>query len=187
MWKYDKKLQYPVNITSPDLMMAKNILTQFGGPNGELAAALRYLTMRYSMPDDEGRALLTDIGTEELAHVEMISAMVYQLMQGSSLEDLKKAGLDGMYSEHGCGLYPTNAQGYPFRVDYFAITGDPVADLAENLAAEQKARAIYENLMNLTNRPDILAPLAFLRQREIVHYQRFLELYRKYEKQFKCK
>ena len=143
--------------------------------------------MRYSMPDDEGRALLTDIGTEELAHVEMISTMVYQLMQGASLEDLKRAGLDGMYTEHGCALYPTNAQGYPFRVDYFAITGDPVADLAENLAAEQKARAIYENLMNLTNRPDILAPLSFLRQREIVHYQRFLELYRKYEKQFKCK
>lgn len=187
MWKYDKKLQYPVNITTPDLQMAKNILTQFGGPNGELAASLRYLTMRYSMPDDEGRALLTDIGTEELAHVEMISAMVYQLMQGASVEELKKAGLDGMYTEHGYGLYPTNAQGYPFRVDYFAITGDPIADLAENLAAEQKARAVYENLMALTNRPDILAPLSFLRQREIVHYQRFLELYRKYQKMFQCK
>ena len=187
MWTYEKKLQYPVNITSPDLKMAKNILTQFGGPNGELGAALRYLTMRYSMPDDEGRALLTDIGTEELAHIEIISAMVYQLMQGVSVEDMKKAGLDGMYTEHGFGLYPTNAQGYPFRADYIAITGDPIADLAENLAAEQKARAVYENLMNLTNRPDILAPLSFLRQREVVHYARFKELYDKYTQQLMCK
>ena len=180
MWKYDKKLQYPVNITTPDLQMAKNILTQFGGPNGELAASLRYLTMRYSMPDDEGRALLTDIGTEELAHVEMISAMVYQLMQGASVEELKKAGLDGMYTEHGYGLYPTNAQGYPFRVDYFAITGDPIADLAENLAAEQKARAVYENLINMTDDKDVIDVLLFLRQREVVHFNRFKELYEKY-------
>lgn len=180
MWKYDKKLQYPVNIVKPDLMMAKNIITQFGGSNGELAAALRYMTQRYTMPDDMGKALLTDIATEELAHVEIISAMVYQLMQGATLEELKCAGLDGHYTEHGIGLYPTNSQGYSFRVDYFAVTGDPIADLAENLAAEQKARAIYENLMDLTDRPDILAPLSFLRQREIVHYQRFLELYNHY-------
>lgn len=136
MWKYDKKLQYPVNIVKPDLMMAKNIITQFGGSNGELAAALRYMTQRYTMPDDMGKALLTDIATEELAHVEIISAMVYQLMQGATLEELKCAGLDGHYAEHGIGLYPTNSQGYSFRVDYFAVTGDPIADLAENLAAD---------------------------------------------------
>jgi len=111
MWKYDKKLQYPVNIVKPDLMMAKNIITQFGGSNGELAAALRYMTQRYTMPDDMGKALLTDIATEELAHVEIISAMVYQLMQGATLEELKCAGLDGHYAEHGIGLYPTNSRG----------------------------------------------------------------------------
>lgn len=180
MWKYDKKLQYPVDICQPDLQMAKVLITQFGGSNGELAAALRYLTQRYTMPDNYGKALLTDIGTEELAHVEIISAMVYQLTQGVSLNDIKCAGMESHYADHGLSLYPTSASSYPFRVDYFAVTGDPIADLAENLAAEQKARAIYEHLMDLTDRRDILAPLSFLRQREIVHYQRFLELYNHY-------
>lgn len=180
MWKYDKKLQYPIHIQNGDLSMAKNIITQFGGPNGELSASMRYLTQRYTMPDDKGKALLTDIGTEELAHMEMISTMVYQLMQGASLQEIKQAGLEGHYTEHGFSLYPVNAQGYSFRVDYFAATGDPIADLCEDLAAEQKARAIYENLMDLTNCPDILGPLSYLRQREIVHYQRFLELYNEY-------
>lgn len=180
MWKYEKTLQYPVNIKHKDLKMAKYLVTQFGGPNGELAALLRYLTQRYTMPDDKGKALLTDIGTEEMAHMEMISAMVYQLMDGATIEEIKAAGLEGHYTEHGRSLYPVNAQGYPFRVDYFAVTGDPIADLAEDMAAEQKARAVYENLMDLTDNPEILAPLSFLRQREIVHYQRFLELYNEY-------
>ena len=176
MWKYEKTLQYPVHITNKDLKMAKYIITQFGGSNGELGATLRYLTQRYTMPDDKGKALLTDIGTEEFGHLEMISAMVYQLMDGASLEELKAAGLEGHYTEHGV----------PFTVSYFAVTGDPIADLAEDMAAEQKARAIYEHLMDLTNDPDVLAPLSFLRQREIVHYQRFSELYKEYlEKGYK--
>lgn len=152
----------------------------FGGPNGELAASLRYLTQRYTMPDDKGKALLTDIGTEEFAHMEMISTMVYQLTKGASIEEIKAAGLEGNYTEHGVSLYPVDANGVPFTVAYFAVTGDPVADLAEDMAAEQKARAVYEHLMDLTKDPDILAPLSFLRQREIVHYERFKELYEEY-------
>lgn len=136
MWKYEKTLQYPVNIKHKDLQMAKYIITQFGGANGELAALLRYLTQRYTMPDERGRALLTDIGTEEMAHMEMISAMVYQLMEGATLEEIKAAGLEGHYTEHGRALYPVNAQGVPFKVDYFAVTGDPIADLAEDMAAD---------------------------------------------------
>lgn len=186
MWKYEKTLQYPVHITNKDLRMAKYIITQFGGSNGELGATLRYLTQRYTMPDDKGKALLTDIGTEEFGHLEMISAMVYQLMDGASLEELKVAGLEGHYTEHGYALYPIDSNGVPFTVSYFAVTGDPIADLAEDMAAEQKARAIYEHLMDLTNDPDVLAPLSFLRQREIVHYQRFSELYKEYlEKGYK--
>lgn len=180
MWKYSKKLQYPVNIKRKDIQMAKYIITQFGGPNGELGATLRYLTQRYTMPDNKGKALLTDIGTEEMAHLEMISAMCYQLLQGASEEEIKKAELSSHYTEHGLSLYPTDANGVPFTVSYFAVTGDPVADLAEDMAAEQKARATYEHLMDLTDDPDVLAPLSFLRQREIVHYERFKELYDEY-------
>ena len=161
--------------------MAKYLVTQYGGANGELAAALRYLNQRYTMPDEKGKALLTDIGTEELAHVEMISTMVYQLMKDATVEELKVAGLGGHYAEHGKALYPTDANGVPFSVAYFSTTGDPIADLQEDLAAEQKARAVYENLMHLTDDPDVLAPLAFLRQREIIHFQRFLELYNEYK------
>lgn len=180
MWKYSKKLQYPVNIKRKDIQMAKYIITQFGGPNGELGATLRYLTQRYTMPDNKGKALLTDIGTEEMAHLEMISAMCYQLLQGASEEEIKNAGLSSHYTEHRLSLYPTDANGVPFTVSYFAVTGDPVADLAEDMAAEQKARATYEHLMDLTDDPDVLAPLSFLRQREIVHYERFKELYDEY-------
>lgn len=184
MWLYDKKLQYPINIRHKDLKMAKNIISQFGGSNGELAASLRYLTQRYTMPDELGKALLTDIGTEELAHMEMISAMVHQLTKGATIEEIKKEGLMEYYTEHGVSLYPTDANGVPFSVTYFAVTGDPIADIAEDMAAEQKARAIYEHLMNLTNNPEILAPLSFLRQREIVHFERFNELYNKYKKKY---
>lgn len=184
MWIYAKQLQYPVSIQNKDLQMAKYIITQFGGPNGELAASLRYISQRYTMPDDEGKALLTDIGTEELAHLEMISTMVYQLALGASIEEIKEAGLESYYTEHGLSLYPIDSGGVPFTASYFAVTGDPVADLAENMAAEQKARAIYEHLMNLTDNPELLAPLSFLRQREIIHFQRFKELYDKYVKMF---
>jgi spore coat protein JC len=181
MWKYKKMLQYPVDIKNKDVRMAQMLVTQYGGANGELAAALRYLNQRYTMPDEKGKALLTDIGTEELAHLEVIAAMVFQLMKGASLEELKAAGLDAHYAEHGRALFPTDANGFPFTVTYFATTGDPIADLQENLAAEQKARAVYENLMDLTRDPDVLAPLAFLRQREIIHFQRFLELHNDYK------
>ena len=185
MFNYNKRLQYPVNIKKKDLRMARYIVTQYGGANGELAAALRYLNQRYTMPDAKGKALLTDIGTEELAHVEMISTMVYQLMKDASLEELREAGLDTHYAEHSKALYPTDANGVPFTVTYFATTGDPLADISENMAAEQKARAVYENLIDLTNDPDVIGPLLWLRQREIVHYARFKELFEHYEKMFK--
>ncbi len=182
MWKYVKTLEYPVNIKKKDLRMAKYLVTQYGGANGELAAAWRYLNQRYPMPDDKGKALLTDIGTEELAHVEIISAMIYQLMKDATLDELKEAGLDAHYAEHGRGLYPTDANGVPFTVMYFATTGDPLADLSEDMAAEQKARAVYENLINLTKDQDVIDVLLFLRQREIIHFNRFKQLYEEYEK-----
>lgn len=184
MWAYSKKLQYPVSIRKRDLRMAKFIITQFGGANGELGASLRYLTQRYTMPDDKGKALLTDIGTEELGHMEMISTMVYQLTHGATIEEIKAAGLESNYTEHGVGMFPTDANGVPFVTEYFAVTADPVADIAEDLAAEQKARATYEHLMDLTDDPDLLGPLSFLRQREIIHYQRFKELYDEYVQKY---
>ena len=185
MFKYAKKLQYPINIKKKDLKMAKYLVTQYGGSNGELGAALRYLNQKMTMPDEKGKALLNDIGTEELGHVEMLQTMIYQLMKGASLEELKQAGLDSHYAEHAKGLFPTDANGVPFTVAYFATTGDPLADLAEDMAAEQKARAVYENLIDLTNDPDVIGPLLWLRQREIVHYNRFKELFEYYEKVLK--
>lgn len=182
MFSYNKRLQYPINIKKKDLRMAKYLVTQYGGANGELAAALRYLNQRYTMPDNRGKALLTDIGTEELGHVEMISTMIYQLMKDASLEELRAAGLDTHYAEHNKALFPTDSNGMPFTVTYFAATGDPLADLSEDMAAEQKARAIYENLIDLTTDPDVIGPLLWLRQREIVHYNRFKELFEYYEK-----
>lgn len=182
MWKYEKKLQYPVNIKKKNVQMAKYIITQNGGANGELGATLRYLNQRYTMPDERGKAVLSDIATEEMAHMEIISAMVYQLLDGATPEELKAAGLGSQYTEHGNAVYPQNADGMPFTAAYFAVTGDPLADLAEDMAAEQKARATYENLMNLTDDEDILAPLSFLRQREVIHYERFKELYEDYAK-----
>ena len=176
MWKYEKKLQYPVNIKRKDLKMAKYIVTQYGGPAGELAAAWQYLDQRYHMPDDRGKALLTDIGTEELAHVEIISTMLYQLMEGATLQELEEAGLGSQYAQFGRDLFPADAFGNPFSMTYIKVSGDYIADIESNMGAEQRARATYEHLMDLTDDPDILAPLAFLRQREIIHYQRFKEL-----------
>lgn len=182
MWYYVKTLEYPINLRCNDLRMAKYLISQYGGPDGELSAALRYLNQRYTMPDNRGKALLTDIGTEELGHVEMISTMIYQLMKDASLEELRAAGLDTHYAEHNKALFPTDSNGMPFTVTYFAATGDPLADLSEDMAAEQKARAIYENLIDLTTDPDVIGPLLWLRQREIVHYNRFKELFEYYEK-----
>ena len=182
MFKYVKSLEYPINIKKKDIRMAKYIVTQYGGPNGELAASLRYLNQRFNMPDEKGKALLTDIGTEELGHVEMICTMLYQLTKDASLEELKEAGLTGNYAEHGMDLFPTDSNGVPFTAAYFAAVGDPLADLSEDMAAEQKARAVYENLIELTNDKDIIAPLLFLRQREVIHFNRFKELYKEYKK-----
>ena len=176
MWKYEKKLQYPVNIKKKNLEMAKCILTQYGGPAGELAASWQYLDQRYNMPDERGKALLTDIGTEELAHVEIISAMLYQLMKGATIEELKAAGLGEHYATYGRDLFPSDSFGNPFSMTYIKVSGDYIADIESNMGAEQRARATYEHLMDLTNDPDILGPLSFLREREIVHYQRFKEL-----------
>ena len=182
MYKYEKKLNYPVNITKKDLRMAKLLLTQYGGANGELGAALRYFSQKFSMPDEKGKALLNDIATEELGHCEMICTMVHQLTKNATLDELKEAGLDATYADHSKGIYPTDASGVPFSVTYFAVTGDPLADLMEDMAAEQKARAIYENLINLTDDEDIIGPLLYLRQREIIHFNRFKELFEYYEK-----
>ena len=187
MWKYEKKLQFPVSISKKNIKMAKYIITQAGGSNGELGAALRYLNQRYTMPDDFGKSELTDIATEEMAHLEIISAMVYQLLDGATTEELEKEGLGSQYTEHKLGIYPTNSDGVPFSVSYFAVTGDPLADISEDMAAEQKARATYENLMDLTDDPEILAPLSFLRQREIIHFERFKRLYEIYNNKIKKK
>ena len=181
MFSYIKRLQYPVDIKKKDLRMAKYLVTQYGGPNGELGAALRYLNQRFTMPDDRGKALLTDIGTEELGHVEMLETMIYQLMKDATLEEIKNAGLDAQYAEHAKALFPTDSNGVPFTTAYFATTGDALADLSEDMAAEQKARAVYENLIDLTNDPDVIGPLLWLRQREIVHFARFKELFEYYQ------
>src|SRR5574344_1271555 len=176
MWKYEKKLEYPVNINKRDLKMAKYLMAQYGGPDSELAACLRYLNQRYTMPDDKGKALLTDIGTEELAHLEIIAAMIYQLMKGASIEELKEADLGSHFASHNHALFISDSSGIPFTTSYISTTGDYIADLESDMASEQRARATYEHLMDLTNDPDLLAPLSFLRQREIIHYQRFKEL-----------
>ena len=181
MWKYEKKLQYPINIKNKNLKMAKVLVTQYGGSNGELGAALRYLNQRYTMPDDRGKALLTDIGTEELGHVEMLQTMIYQLIKDATIDEIKEAGLECHYAEHKRGLFPTDSNGVPFTAAYFATTGDYIADLEEDLAAEEKARAVYENLIDLADDDDIIGPLLWLRQREVVHFNRFKELLESYK------
>ncbi len=181
MFKYDKKLVYPVNIKKKDLRMAKYLVTQFGGPNGELGAALRYFSQKFAMPDEYGKSLLNDIATEELGHCEMICTMVRQLLKDATIEEIECAGLTANYVEHSRGVYPSDANGFPFTAASLASSGDVLADLAEDMAAEQKARATYENLIDVTKDPDIIAPLLFLRQREIIHYARFKELFDYYK------
>ena len=183
MFKYDKKLPYPVDIKNKDLKMAKYIITQFGGANGEIAAALRYYSQKFSMPTEEGKALLNDIATEEFGHSEMIATMVHQLMSGASVKELEDAGLSSQYTEHGFGIYPNDSNGVPFTASYIASMGDPIANLVEDMAAEQKARITYEHLIDLASDEDVIQPLLFLRQREVVHFNRFKELYEKYVSQ----
>ncbi len=175
MWSYEKKLQYPVKIKRPDAHAAKIIITQFGGPDGELAASMRYLSQRYSMPYKEVAAILTDIGTEELAHMEIVCAIVHQLTRNLSIEEIKKAGFDTYFVDHTVGLWPTAASGIPFSSLCFASKGDAITDLVEDMAAEQKARITYDNILRLCPDPDIQDPIKFLRAREVVHFQRFGE------------
>ena len=176
MWKYIKKFEYPINIQKKDLKMAKLLYAQYGGPNGEIGAAMQYLNQRSSMPDEKGVALLTDIGTEELAHVEMIGQMIKCMIKDASINELKENDLECMYILHDHALYPEDPNGNPFTALYTKTTGDWLSDLESDMAAEQRARVTYENLMKLTNDADILGPLSFLRQREVVHYNRFKEL-----------
>ncbi len=179
MWTYNKFLQYPINIKSPDPRLAKVIVSQYGGPDGELGASLRYLSQRFGMPDQNSKAILNDVGTEELAHLEMVGTIVHQLMQGSSIEEIENSGMSAYYTDHGLGVYPQAAAGYPFTASVLAVKGDPIADLQEDLAAEQKARATYEKLIDLCrDNPDVVDPLKYLREREIVHFQRFGEALR---------
>ena len=175
MWIYEKKLEYPIKITKPDARMAKIIIEQYGGGDGEIGAALRYLSQKYSMITPQAQATLNDIGTEELAHMEMVGAMVYQLTRGLTEEQIIAAGLDPYYVAHGLGVFPSAASGVPFTSAYIQSKGDPITDLYEDMAAEQKARSTYEYLIDLCDDPDVLNPLRFLREREVVHFQRFGE------------
>lgn len=173
MWIYEKKLEYPVCIKRPNAKLAGVIISQLGGPDGEMGAATRYLSQRYSMPDRKIVGILTDIGTEELAHIEIVSAILYQLTRNLSIQDIKDSGFDKYFVDHTTGIYPQAASGMPFSAATLQSTGDVFADLNEDLAAEQKARLTYDNILRLSDDPDVSDAIRFLRAREIVHYQRF--------------
>jgi len=175
MWTYEKKLQYPVNIKNPNPKLAKVIISQLGGPDGELAASIRYLNQRYVMPYPELKGLLTDIGTEELSHLEMVSAIIYQLTRNLTIDQIKDSGFDTYFVDHTTGIYPVAASGAPFTASYFQSKGDVITDLIEDMAAEQKARTTYDNILRLSDDPDVSDPIKFLRAREIAHFQRFGE------------
>ncbi len=175
MFVYEKKLQYPVKITNPNAKYASIIISQYGGPDGELGASLRYLSQRFAMPYPELKGLLTDIGTEELGHLEMIGAIVYQLTRNLSYDEIKRSGFDTYFVDHTTGVYPTAASGFPWSAAEMQSTGDTIADLTENMAAEQKARTTYDNILRLVDDPDVRDVIKFLREREIVHFQRFGE------------
>ena len=178
MWNYEKRLQYPVKITTTNPKIAQLIISQYGGPDGELGASMRYLSQRYTMPNSKIAGLLTDIGTEELAHMEMVSAMVYQLTKDLTPEEVQASGFAPYYIDHTSGVYPVAASGTPYSVMTFQSKGDAITDLHEDLAAEQKARTVYDNLLRIIKDPEICDPLRFLRAREIIHYQRFGEALR---------
>lgn len=175
MFVYEKRLQYPVKIKNSNPKLAKIIITQYGGPHGEIGASLRYLSQRYAMPYPELRAILTDIGTEELSHLEMVGTIVYQLTRNLTPEQIEAEGFADYFVDHTTGVYPIAASGTPFSAATFAVTGDPIADLNEDLAAEQKARLSYDNILRFADDPDVRDAIKFLRAREIVHYQRFGE------------
>jgi spore coat protein JC len=178
MWIYEKKLQFPAWVEGCDLKIAKLLFAQYGGPDSELSAGLRYLTQRYTMPIPEAKAVLTDIGTEELAHWEIIGTLIYKIVERASLDELKEAGIGPHYIQHGKALYPHDAAGVPWTAAYIQSFEDPITSLHEDLAAEEKARATYENLINMTEDRGVIETLSFLRQREVVHFQRFGETLR---------
>lgn len=175
MFVYQKKLQYPVKIARPNPRLASIIISQYGGPDGELGASLRYLSQRYSMPFDELKGLLTDIGTEELGHLEMIGAIVHQLTRNMKDEQYRDPAFAPYFVDHTAGVYPTSASGFPWSAASMQVKGDPIADLAEDLGAEQKARVTYDNILRLSDDPDVNDVIKFLREREVVHFQRFGE------------
>ena len=175
MFVYEKKLQYPVKIARPNPRLASIIISQYGGPDGELGASMRYLSQRYSMPFEDQKGLLTDIGTEELGHLEMVAAVVHQLTRNLKEKDIENSPLEAYFVDHTTGIYPTAASGFPWTAAGMEVKGDPIADLTEDLAAEQKARVTYDNILRLSDDPDVNDVIKFLREREIIHFQRFGE------------
>lgn len=175
MWTYQKSLEYPIKIKNTNAMLAKYIMSQYGGPDGELAASLRYLSQRFSMPDDITKGILNDIGTEELAHLEMVGTIVHQLTRNLTPEEAMREGFGDYYVDHGIAIYPASASGNPFTAAYIQSKGDVITDLTEDMAAEQKARTTYDNILKLSDDPDVNDPIKFLREREVVHFQRFGE------------
>lgn len=178
MWNYEKRLQFPINIKEPNAKLAQVIISQYGGPDGEMGASMRYLSQRYSMPYKEVAGLLTDIGTEELGHLEMVATIVHQLTRNLSMEEIEKSGFANYYVDHTIGVWPQAAGGVPLNACEFQVKGDIITDLHEDMAAEQKARSTYDNILRLIKDPDICEPIKFLRAREVVHYQRFGEALR---------
>jgi len=187
MWEYQKKLQIPVNIKTPDPKLAAFIISQYGGPDGELAASTRYLSQRFSMQDDMAKALLTDIGTEELAHLEIVGSVVHQLTKNLSTSEIEKSPMAPYYVDHAKGVYPAAAAGFPWTAATIAVKGDPIADLVEDLAAEQKARVTYDNILKMCDNPDVTQVIKFLREREVVHFQRFGECLNKIQENVSAK
>ena len=178
MWRYEKRLQYPVKISQPNPKMAQFIMSQYGGPDGEMGASMRYLSQRYAMPYDIAKASLTDIGTEELAHLEIVAAIVHQLTRNLTPQEIEDSGFGPYYIDHTTALWPQAAGGIPFNSCEFQSKGDIITDLTEDMAAEQKARTTYDNILRTIKDPDVAAPIRFLREREIVHFQRFGEALR---------
>lgn len=178
MWRYEKRLQYPVKISQPDPAMASFIISQYGGPDGEMGASMRYLSQRYAMPYDKSKAVLTDIGTEELGHLEIIAAIIHQLTRNLTVDEIENSPYAPYYIDHTTGIWPQAAGGVPFNACEFQSKGDPITDLYEDLAAEQKARSTYDNILRVIKSPEVCDPIRFLREREVVHFQRFGEALR---------
>lgn len=178
MWRYEKRLQYPVKITNPNPQMATFIMSQYGGPDGEAGAAMRYLSQRYAMPYKEGKGILTDIGTEELGHMEIVAAIIQQLTRNLTPQEIEDSGFGPYYIDHTTGIWPQSAGGVPFSASALQSKGDVITDLVEDMAAEQKARTTYDNILRLAKDPDVCDPIRWLREREVVHFQRFGEALR---------